>query len=218
MATFTFRDKTHSTFDYTSIYDDNDEFIGLKDFDLMKILIERSYLDASDKDKFLLHLIDSKPNLEIITYIARYSKSPIVIDKLLSQDYGCKEMMNILKYIVVNKNLSNDLYAKIYHCFVKLSSLPDYHIYENDLRYLYSDFLSNEAVPDYLIEKILSSNVTLFTPNEKLQRALLRKNLPQYILEYIINSLDNKAMKDVYYDIQKRTVILNLKHRLKHSN
>lgn len=218
MATFTFRDKTHSTFDYTFIYDDNDEFIGLKDFDLMKILIERSYLDASDKDKFFLHLIDSKPNLEIITYIARYSKSPVVIDKLLSQDYGCKEMMSILKHIVVNKNLSSDLYKKIYYWFIKLSSLLDYHIYEMDMRYLYSDFLSNEAVPDYLVEKILSSNITLFTPNEKLQRALLRKNLPQYILEYILDSFDNKAMKYVYYDIQARTRILILKHRLKYSN
>lgn len=218
MDTFTFKDKTHSTFDYTFICDDNDEFIGLKDFDLIKILIELSYLDESDKDKFFLHLIDSKPNLEIIIYIARYSKSPIVIDKLLSQYYGCNEMASVLKHIVVNKSLSNGLYEKIYYCFIKLSSLTDYHIYENDLRYLYSDFLSNEAVPDYLIEKILSSNVTLFTPNEKQQRILLRKNLPQYMLEYILNSFDNKAMKYVYYDIQTRTKILNLKHRLKHSN
>lgn len=218
MATFTFRDKTHSTFDYTFICDDNDGFIGLKDFDLIKILIERSYLDESDKDKFFLHLIDNKPNFEIITYIARYSKSPIVIDKLLSQDYGCNEMMSILKYIVVNKNLSNDLYEKIYYWFIKLSSLPDYHIYEMDMRYLCSDFLSNEAVPDYLVEKILSSNVTLFTPNEKLQKVLLRKNLPQYMLEYILDSFDNKAMKYVYYDIQVRTRILILKHRLKYSN
>ena len=218
MATFTFRDKTHSTFDYAFICDDNDDFVGLKDFDLIKILIERSYLDESDKDKFLLHLIDNKPNLEIITYIARYSKSPVVIDRLLSQDYGCNEMVSVLKHIVVNKNLSNALYEKIYYWFIKLSSLPDYHIYENDLRYLYSDFLENEVVPDYLVEKILSSNVTLFTPNEKLQKVLLRKNLPQYMLEYILNSLDNKVMKYVYYDIQKRTIILNLKHRLKYSN
>lgn len=216
MATFTVKDKTHSTFDYTFICDDNDEFIGLKDFDLIKILIERSYLNTSDKDKFLLHLIDSKPNFDIIEYIARYSKSPVVIDKLLSQDYGCKEMMSVLKHIVVNKNLSNDLYEKIYYWFIKLSSLPDYHIYENDLRYLYSDFLENEVVPDYLVEKILSSNVTLFTPNEKLQKVLLRKNLPQYMPEYILNSLDNKVMKYVYYDIQQRTVILNFKQRLKY--
>lgn len=101
MDTFTFKDKTHSTFDYTFICDDNDEFIGLKDFDLIKILIELSYLDESDKDKFFLHLIDSKPNLEIIIYIARYSKSPIVIDKLLSQYYGCNEMASVLKHIVV---------------------------------------------------------------------------------------------------------------------
>lgn len=215
MTTFTFKNKTLSTFNHTFIYD---ELIGLKDLETIKFLIERSYIGESDKDKFLLHLIDSKPNLEIVTYIARYSKSPVVIDRLLSQDYGCKEMMSILKYIVVNKNLSNDLYSKIYHCFIKLSSLPDYHIYEMDMRYLCSDFLSNEVVPNYLVEKILSSNITLFTPNEKLQRVLLRKNLPQYMLEYIINSIDNKAIKDVHYDIQKRTVILNLKHRLKHSN
>lgn len=215
MTTFTSKNKTLSTFNHTFIYD---ELIGLKDLETIKFLIERSYIGESDKDKFLLHLIDSKPNLEIVTYIARYSKSPVVIDRLLSQDYGCKEMMSILKYIVVNKNLSNDLYSKIYHCFIKLSSLPDYHIYEMDMRYLCSDFLSNEVVPNYLVEKILSSNITLFTPNEKLQRVLLRKNLPQYMLEYIINSIDNKAIKDVHYDIQKRTVILNLKHRLKHSN
>ena len=218
MTAFTFRDKTHSTFNYTFIYDDNDEFVGLKNFDLIKILIKRSYLDSSDKDKFLLHLIDNKPNLEIITYISRYSKSPVVIDKLLSQDYGCNEMISVLEHIVANKNLPKALYTKIYHCFIKLSPLPDYHIYENDLRYLYSDFLENEVVPDYLVENILSSNVTLFTPNEKLQRTLLRKNLPQYMLEYILDSFDNKEMKYVYYDIQKRTVILNLKHRLKHSN
>lgn len=215
MTTFTSKNKTLSTFNHTFIYD---ELIGLKDLETIKFLIEHSYIGESDKDKFLLHLIDSKPNLEIVTYIARYSKSPVVIDRLLSQDYGCKEMMSILKYIVVNKNLSNDLYSKIYHCFIKLSSLPDYHIYEMDMRYLCSDFLSNEVVPNYLVEKILSSNITLFTPNEKLQRVLLRKNLPQYMLEYIINSIDNKAIKDVHYDIQKRTVILNLKHRLKHSN
>ena len=94
--------------------------------------------------------------------------------------------------------------------------MPDYHIYENDLRYLYSDFLENEVVPDYLVEKILSSNVTLFTPNEKLQKVLLRKNLPQYMPEYILNSLDNKVMKYVYYYIQQRTVILNFKQRLKY--
>lgn len=213
MATFTFKDKTLAAFDHTFIYDDNDEFIVLKDFDLIKILIERSYIGESDKDEFLLHLIDSKLNFEIITYIARYSKSPIVIDKLLSQDYGCNDMMSILEYIVVNKNLSNYLYTKIYHCFRKLSSLPDYHIYEMAMRYLYSDFLSNEAVPDYLIEKILSSNVTLFTPNEKLQKVLLRKNLPQYMLEYIPNSFDSKPIKSVYYDAQQRVVILNLKQR-----
>lgn len=215
MTTFTSKNKTLSTFNHTFIYD---ELIGLKDLETIKFLIERSYIGESDKDKFLLHLIDSKPNLEIVTYIARYSKSPVVIDRFLSQDYGCKEMMSILKYIVVNKNLSNDLYSKIYHCFIKLSSLPDYHIYEMDMRYLYSDFLSNEVVPNYLVEKILSSNITLFTPNEKLQRALLRKNLPQYILEYILDSFDNKAMKYVYYDIQARTRILILKHRLKYSN
>lgn len=201
MTTFTSKNKTLSTFNHTFIYD---ELIGLKDLETIKFLIERSYIGESDKDKFLLHLIDSKPNLEIVTYIARYSKSPVVIDRLLSQDYGCKEMMSILKYIVVNKNLSNDLYSKIYHCFIKLSSLPDYHIYEMDMRYLCSDFLSNEVVPNYLVEKILSSNITLFTPNEKLQRVLLRKNLPQYMLEYIINSIDNKAIKDVHYDIQKK--------------
>lgn len=215
MTTFTFKNKTLSTFNHTFIYD---ELIGLKDLETIKFLIERSYIGESDKDKFFLHLIDSKPNLEIVTYIARYSKSPVVIDKLLSQDYGCNEMMSVLKHIVANKNLPKALYTKIYHCFIKLRSLPDYHIYENDLRYLYSDLLENEAVPDYLVEKILSSNVTLFTPNEKLQKVLLRKNLPQYMLEYILNSLDNKVMKYVYYDIQKRTVILNLKHRLKYSN
>lgn len=220
MDTFTFKDKTHSTFDYTFICDDNDEFIGLKDFDLIKILIELSYLDESDKDKFFLHLIDSKPNLEIIIYIARYSKSPIVIDKLLSQDYACNEMMSVLKHIVTNKNLPKDLYTKVYHCFIKLSSLPDYHLYEMSmrLRYLYSDFLGNEAVPDCLIEMMLLSNISVFTPNDKLQKILLRKNLPQYILEYILNSFDNKAIKNVYYDIQARTRILNFKHRLKHSN
>lgn len=164
----------------------------------------------------MLHLIDSKPNLEIITYIARYFKSPVVIDKLLLQDYDCNEMISILKYVVLNKNLSNDLYKKIYYCLTKLSSLPDYRIYEMDIRYLYSDFLSNEAVPYYFVEMFLRSNVELFTPNEKLERAFLRKNLPQYMLEYIFKSLDNKSMNYVYYDIQQRTVILNLKQRLKY--
>lgn len=210
MTTFTSKNKTLSTFNHTFIYD---ELIELKDLEIIKFLLERSYIGESDKDEFLLHLIDSKPNFEIITYIARYSKSPIVIDKLLSQDYGCNEMIGILEYIVINKNLSNDLYTKIYHCFIKLSSLPNYHLYEMPMRYLCSDFLSNEAVPNYLIEKILSSNVTLFTPNEKLQKVLLRKNLPQYMLEYIIVSFDDKSMKYVHYDIQQRTRILNLKQR-----
>lgn len=215
MTTFTSKNKTLSTFNHTFIYD---ELIGLKDLETINFLIERAYIGESDKEESLLRLIDSKPNFEIITYIARYSNSPIVIDKLLSQDYGCNEMVSILKHIVVNKNLSSDLYKKIYYWFIKLRSLSDYHIYEMDMRYLYSDFLSNEAVPDYLVEKILSSNITLFTPNEKLQKALLRKNLPQYILEYILDSFDNKAMKYVYYDIQARTRILILKHRLKYSN
>lgn len=215
MSTFPFRDKTHSTFNHTFIYD---ELIKLKDLETIKFLIERTYIGESDKEESLLRLIDSKPNFDIVKYIAQYCKSSVVIDKLLSQDYGCNDMRSVLKHIVVNKNLSNDLYEKIYYWFIKLSSLPDYHIYEMDMRYLYSDFLKNEAVPDYLVEKILSSNVTLFTPNEKLQRSLLRKNLPQYMLEYILNSLDNKAMKYVYYDIQARTRILILKHRLKYSN
>lgn len=50
MTIFTSRDKTRSTSDYTFIYDNNDEFIGLKDFNLIKTLIERSYLSESDKD------------------------------------------------------------------------------------------------------------------------------------------------------------------------
>lgn len=210
MSTFTSKNKTLSTFNHTFIYD---KLIELKDLETIQFLIECSYIEKTDKNEFLLHLIDSKPNFDIIKYIAQYCKSPVVIDKLLSQNYGCNEMMSILEYIVVNKNLSNYLYTKIYHCFRKLSSLPDYHIYEMAMRYLYSDFLSNEAVPDYLIEKILSSNVTLFTPNEKLQKVLLRKNLPQYMLEYIIVSFDDKSMKYIHYDIQQRTRIRNLKQR-----
>lgn len=210
MSTFTSKNKTLSTFNHTFIYD---KLIELKDLETIQFLIECSYIGETDKNEFLLHLIDSKPNFDIIKYIAQYCKSPVVIDKLLSQNYGCNEMMSILEYIVVNKNLSNYLYTKIYHCFRKLSSLPDYHIYEMAMRYLYSDFLSNEAVPDYLIEKILSSNVTLFTPNEKLQKVLLRKNLPQYMLEYIIVSFDDKSMKYIHYDIQQRTRIRNLKQR-----
>lgn len=213
MTTFTSKNKTLSTFNHTFIYD---ELIGLKDLETIKFLIELAYIGESDKEESLLHLIDSKPNFDIIKYIAQYCKSPVVIDKLLSQDYGCNEMMSILKYIVTNRNLSNDLYNKIYHCFVKLSSLPDYHIYEMNMRYLCCDFLENESVPDYLIEKILSSDVTLFTPNEKLQKVLLRKNLPQYMLEYIIISFEDKSMKYVHYDIQQRTVILNFKQRLKY--
>lgn len=210
MTTFTSKNKTLSTFNHTFIYD---ELIELKDLEIIKFLLERSYIGETDKNEFLLHLIDSKLNFDIIKYIAQYCKSPVVIDKLLSQDYGCNEMMGILEYIVVNKNLSNGLYSKIYHCFIKLSSLPDYHIYEMNMRYLHCDFLENESVPDYLIEKILSSNITLFTPNEKLQKVLLRKNLPQYILEYIIVSFDDKSTKSVHYDIQQRTRILNLKQR-----
>ena len=194
------------------------KLILLKDLKVIKILMGRSDIEESFKDELLSLLINIKPDGDVIKYIAQYSRSAVVIEKLLSQDYAYNEMMSVLKHIVTNKNLPKDLYTKVYHCFIKLRSLPDYHIYENDLRYLYSDFLENEAVPDYLVEKILSSDVTLFTPNEKLQKVLLRKNLPQYMLEYILNSFDNKAMKYVYYDIQTRTKILNLKHRLKHSN
>lgn len=210
MTTFTSKNKTLSTCNHTFIYD---KLIELKDLETIQFLIECSYIGETDKNEFLLHLIDSKPNFDIIKYIAQYCKSPVVIDKLLSQNYGCNEMESILEYIVVNKNLSNDLYTKIYRCFTKLSSLPDYHIYEMNIRYLHCDFLENESVPDYLIEKILSSNITLFTPNEKLQKVLLRKNLPQYMLEYIIVSFDDKSMKYVHYDIQQRTRILNLKQR-----
>ena len=213
MTTFTSKNKTFSTFNHTFIYD---ELIELKGLETIKFLIERAYIGESDKEESLLRLIDSKPNFDIIKYIAQYCKSPVVIDKLLSQDYGCNEMMSILKYIVTNKNLSNDLYTKIYHCFIKLSSFPDYHIYEMNIRYLRCDFLENESVPNYLIEKILSSDVALFTPNEKLQKVLLRKNLPQYMLEYIIVSFADKSMKYVHYDIQQRTVILNFKQRLKY--
>lgn len=199
----------HATKNYLTMQ----KLILLKDLKVIKILMERPDIDASSKDELLLLLINIKPDDDIIKYIAQYCKSTVVIDKLLSQDYGCNEMMSILKYIVTNKNLSNDLYNKIYHCFIKLSSLPDYHIYEMNMRYLRCDFLENESIPDYLIEKILSSDVALFTPNEKLQKVLLRKNLPQYMLEYIIISFEDKSMKYVHYDIQQRTRILNLKQR-----
>lgn len=194
------------------------KLILLKDLKVIKILMGRSDIDESFKDELLLLLINIKPDADIIKYIAQNSRSAVVIDKLLSQDYDCNEMVSVLKHIVVNKNLSNDLYEKIYYWFIKLSSLPDYHLYEMSmrLRYLYSDFLGNEAVPDCLIEMMLLSNISVFTPNNKLQKILLRKNLPQYMIEYILNSFDNKAIKNVYYDIQARTRILNFKHRLKY--
>ena len=196
------------------------KLMALKDLRVIKILMERSDIEESFKDELLSLLINIKPDGDVIKYIAQYSRSAVVIEKLLSQDYACNEMMSVLKHIVTNKNLPKDLYTKVYHCFIKLSSLPDYHLYEMSmrLRYLYSDFLGNEAVPDCLIEMMLLSNISVFTPNDKLQKILLRKNLPQYILEYILNSFDNKAIKNVYYDIQARTRILNFKHRLKHSN
>lgn len=192
------------------------KLINLMDFQIIKILLGRNDINALDKVELLSHLIDSKPNLDIIRYIAQHYNYPAVIDKLLSQNYDCNGMITVLEYVVTNKNLSDDLYNKIYWSFVKLSTLPDYLTYEITIRYLYSDFLLNEAVPNYLVEMILLSNIRLFTPNEKLEKTLLRKNLPQYMLEYIIASFDGKLMKSVHYDIDQRTRILNLKQRFEH--
>ena len=104
----------------------NAEADALKDLRVIKILMERPDIEASTKDELLLLLINIKPDGDIIKYIAQYSRSAVVIDKLLSQDYDCRIMSGILGYMIANENLPNYIYAKIYYWFATSPILPNY--------------------------------------------------------------------------------------------
>ena len=80
------------------------KLMALKDLRVIKILMERPDIEASTKDELLLLLINIKPDGDIIKYIAQYSRSAVVIDKLLSKDYNCRVMSKVLGYLLVNKN------------------------------------------------------------------------------------------------------------------
>ena len=146
----------------------------------------RSDIEESFKDELLLLLINIKPDGDIIKYIAQHSRSPVVIDKLLSQDYNCRVMSKVLGYVLANKNWPSEIYTKIYYCFVEASNLFDYPVYETEIKELYTSFLSSDSLPNHLIERILLTNTRFCDNDEKRQRILLRRNLPQYIIEYCI--------------------------------
>lgn len=165
------------------------KLILLKDLKVIKILMGRSDIDESFKDELLLLLINIKPDADIIKYIAQNSRSAVVIDKLLSQDYNCRVMSKVLDYVLVNKNWPSDIYAKIHYCFVKAYNLFDYPVYETEIKELYTSFLSSDSLPNCLIEHILLTNTRFCGNDEKIQRILSRRNLPQYIMEYSLASL-----------------------------
>lgn len=165
------------------------KLMALKDLRVIKILMERPDIEASTKDELLLLLINTKPDGEIVKYIAQHSRSSVVIDKLLSQDYNCRLMSKVLGYLFANKNWPSDIYTKIYYWFVKASNLFDYLVYETEIKELYTRFLSNDSLPNHLIECILLTNIRFCDTEEKIQRILSRKNLPQYIAEYSVTSL-----------------------------
>ena len=164
------------------------KLMALKDLRVIKILMERPDIEASTKDELLLLLINTKPDGEIVKYITQHSRSSVVIDKLLSQDYNCRLMSKVLGYLFANKNWSSDIYTKIYYWFVKSSNLFDYLPYETEINELYTRFLSNDILPKHLIERILLTNIRCDN-EEKIQRILSRQNLPQYIAEYSVTSL-----------------------------
>lgn len=165
------------------------KLMALKDLRVIKILMERSDIDASTKDELLLLLINIKPNVDIIKYIAQYSRSAVVIDKLLSQDYDCRIMSGILGYMIANENLPNDIYTKIYYWFATSPILPNYRTFETEIKEFYNRFLSNDSLTYHLIERILLTNTKFCDNDEKIQRILSRRNLPQYIMEYSLASL-----------------------------
>lgn len=182
------------------------KLMALKDLRVIKILMERPDIEASTKDELLLLLINIKPDGDIIKYIAQYSRSAVVIDKLLSKDYNCRVMSKVLGYLLVNKNWPSDIYTKIYYWFVKASNLFDYLVYETEIKELYTRFLSNDSLPNHLIECILLTNIRFCDTEEKIQRILSRKNLPQYIAEYSVTSLlgDELISNIPYFCIRKQ--------------
>jgi hypothetical protein len=165
------------------------KLILLKDLKVIKILMGRSDIEESFKDELLLLLINIKPDADIIKYIAQNSRSTVVIDKLLSQDYNCRVMSKVLGYVLANKNWPSEIYTKIHYCFVKASNLFDYPVYETEIKELYTSFLSSDSLPNSLIERILLTNTRFCDNDEKTQRILSRRNLPQYIMEYSLASL-----------------------------
>lgn len=175
----------HATKNYLTMQ----KLILLKDLKVIKILMERPDIEASVKDELLLLLINIKPNGDIIKYIAQYSRSAGVIDKLLSQDYDCEVVSEVLGYVFANKKWPSEIYTKIYYCFVEAANLFDYLGYETKIKSLYDDFLLDDDLPNDLIEHILLTDTSYCNAVEKFQRVLSRKNLPQYITEYSIASL-----------------------------
>ena len=165
------------------------KLMALKDLRVIKILMERPDIEASTKDELLSLLINIKPDGDVIKYIAQHSKSAVVIDKLLSQDYNCRVMSKVLGYVLANKNWPSEIYTKIHYCFVKASNLFDYPVYETEIKELYTSFLSSDSLPNSLIERILLTNTRFCDNDEKTQRILSRRNLPQYIIEYSLASL-----------------------------
>lgn len=175
----------HATKNYLTMQ----KLILLKDLKVIKILMGRPDIEASVKDELLLLLINIKPNGDIIKYIAQYSRSAGVIDKLLSQDYDCEVVSEVLGYVLANKKWPSEIYTKIYYCFVEATNLFDYLSYETKIKSLYDDFLLDDDLPNDLIEHILLTDTSYCNAVEKFQRVLSRKNLPQYITEYSIASL-----------------------------
>ena len=192
----------HATKNYATMQ----KLILLKDLEIIKILMERPDIDASAKDELLLFLINIKPNYNIIKYIAQHYRSAVVIEKLLSQDYDCRIMSGILGYMIANKKLPSDIYTKIYYWFAMSPTLPNYRTFETEIKELYNSFLSNESLPNHLIERILLTNIRFCDTEEKIQIILSRQNLPQYIVEYSIASLLGEELISnvLYFCIRRR--------------
>lgn len=195
----------HTTKNYATMQ----KLMLLKDLEIIKILMERPDIETSAKDELLLLLINIKPDGDIIKYIAQHSRSAVVIEELLSQDYNCRVMSKVLGYLFANKNWSSDIYTKIYYWFVKASNLFDYSVYETEIKELYTSFLSNDSLPYHLIERILLTNIRFCDTEEKIQIILSRQNLPQYIVEYSIASLLGEELISnvLYFCIRRRKQI-----------
>ena len=120
-----------------------------------------------------------------------YDKTKLNEIKDIVTDLGKKNPSLAIRVLNTHSDLNwpSDIYAKIHYCFVKAYNLFDYPVYETEIKELYTSFLSSDSLPNCLIEHILLTNTRFCGNDEKIQRILSRRNLPQYIMEYSLASL-----------------------------